>query len=272
MKTISSLQNHTIKSITGLIHKASLRKQSHVFVVEGKRELQLVVKGGFRIEKLFCCQEIFKQPKIEEWCIHNLGISNIVRLTENVYRKISYRKKTEGIVALVKKKEMDLNAIIFKNKNPLVLVAENIEKPGNIGAMLRTADASKIDCLLIAEPQTDIYNPNVIRSSVGGFFSVPIGVGTNEEVLTFLNQHQITPHAASLEASVSYETIDFTKPSAVIVGAESIGLSKFWLNASKSIIKIPMLGTLDSMNVSVAAGILLFEATRQRNFYRDQGI
>ena len=152
------------------------------------------------------------------------------------------------------------------------LVAENIEKPGNIGAMLRTADASKIDCLLIAEPQTDMYNPNVIRSSVGGFFSVPIGVGTNEEVHTFLNQHHITPHAARLEANVSYETIDFTKPSAVVVGAESTGLSKFWLNASKSNIKIPMLGSLDSINVSVAAGILLFEATRQRNFYRDQGI
>ncbi|MED5362944.1 MAG: RNA methyltransferase [Bacteroidota bacterium] len=272
MKTISSLQNDSIKFITGLIRKASLRKESNVFVVEGKRELQLVVRGGFGIEKLFCCQEIFKYPKIEEWCTQNLGISNMVRVTENVYRKISYRKKTEGIVALVKKKKMGIDSIVFKNKNPLVLVAENIEKPGNIGAMLRTADASKIDCLLIAEPQTDMYNPNVIRSSVGGFFSVPIGVGTNEEVHTFLNQHHITPHAARLEASVSYETIDFTKPSAVVVGAESTGLSKFWLNASKSNIKIPMLGTLDSMNVSVAAGILLFEATRQRNFYRDQGI
>ena len=144
-----------------------------------------LLQGGFRIEKLFCCHEIFKHPKIEEWCTQNLGISNMVRVTENVYRKISYRKKTEGIVALVKKKKMDIDSIVFKNKNPLVLVAENIEKPGNIGAMLRTADASKIDCLLIAEPQTDMYNPNVIRSSVGGFFSVPIGVGTNEDIIHF---------------------------------------------------------------------------------------
>jgi len=272
MKAISSVNNDTIKNIAGLIQKSSTRRKSDVFVVEGQRELQLAEKSGFRIDKIFCCLEIFKHPKIEEWYTQNLGINNMVRVTENVYRKISYRKNTEGIVALVKKKKMDLDAIVFKNKNPLVLVAENIEKPGNIGAMLRTADASKIDCLLIAEPQTDIYNPNVIRSSVGGFFSVPIGVGTNEEVHTFLNQHHITPHAAGLEASVSYETIDFTKPSAVVVGAESTGLSKFWLNASKSSIKIPMLGTLDSMNVSVAAGILLFEATRQRNFYRDQGI
>tara|TARA_A100001011_G_scaffold150319_1_gene158745 strand:+ start:2575 stop:3393 length:819 start_codon:yes stop_codon:yes gene_type:complete len=272
MKAISSVNNDTVKNIVGLIQKSSSRRKSEVYVVEGKRELQLAKKSGFRIDKIFCCPEIFKHTKIEEWCTQNLGINNTVRVTENVYRKISYRKNTEGIIALVKKKKMNLDTIAFKNKNPLVLVAENIEKPGNIGAMLRTADASKIDCLLIAEPQTDIYNPNVIRSSVGGFFSVPIGVGTNEEIHTFLNQHHITPHAAALEASVSYETIDFTKPSAVVVGAESKGLSKFWLNACKSNIKIPMLGTLDSINVSVAAGILLFEATRQRNFYRDQGI
>lgn len=269
MKLIRSANNETIKNIVGLIQKSSTRKKSDVYVVEGQRELQLAVKGGFEIDKLFYCPEIFKHPKIEEWCIKNLGINNMVRVTKNVYRKISYRKKTEGIIALVKKKKMDLDTIVFKNKNPLLLVIENIEKPGNIGAMLRTADASKIDCILVAEPQTDIYNPNIIRSSVGGFFSVPIGVGTNEEVHAFLNQHHITPHAASLEANVSYETIDFTKPSAVVVGAETTGLSKFWINASKSNIKIPMLGTLDSINVSVAAGVLLFEATRQRNFYRD---
>ena len=272
MKIITSVNNDTIKYIVGLIQKSSKRRKSDMYVVEGQRELQLAVNGGFKIYKLFCCPEIFKHPKIEEWCTQNLGISNMVCVSQKVYRKISYRENTEGIIALVKKKKMDLNAIVFKNKNPLILVAENIEKPGNIGAMLRTADASKIDCLLVAEPQTDLYNPNIIRSSVGGFFSVPIGVGTNEEVYTFLNQHHITPHAARLEASVSYETIDFTKPSAIVVGAESTGLSKFWLNTSKSNIKIPMLGNLDSMNVSVAAGILLFEATRQRNFYRDKGI
>lgn len=238
-------------------------------MVEGQRELQLAKKGAFVIDRLFYCPTLFKDPTIEEWCRQNLNANHMVCVTENVYQKISYRKKTEGMVALVKKKPLDLDAIEFKNNNPLVLVAESLEKPGNIGALLRTADAAQVDCLLIAEPQTDIYNPNSIRSSVGGFFSVPIGIGSNKEVRRFLHKNKITPYAASLEANISYDTIDFTTPSAVVVGAESTGLSQFWIDESKAKIKIPMLGNLDSMNVSVAAGILLFEATRQRNFYRD---
>ena len=136
MKLIRSVNNYTVKNIVGLIQKSLIRRKSDVFVVEGKRELQLAEKSGFKIDKIFCCSEIFKNPKIEEWYTQNLGINNMVRVTENVYRKISYRKNTEGIVALVKKKKMDLDSIAFKNKKPLVLVAENIEKPGNIGALL----------------------------------------------------------------------------------------------------------------------------------------
>ena len=142
-------------------------------------------------------------------------------MTETVYKKISYRKKTEGIIALVKKKTFDLDSIVFKNQFPLILVVENIEKPGNIGAMLRTADASNIDCLLVANPKTDMYNPNIIRSSVGGFFTVPIGVGSNNDILKFLKLKQITPYAASLNESISYEKIDFSTPTAFIVGTES---------------------------------------------------
>lgn len=269
MKTISSLHNDTIKSITGLILKASLRKKSNVFVVEGKRELQLAHKGGFTIDTVFCCPALFTPSSLEEWSAKNLDTRNVVLVTENVYEKISYRKKTEGIIALVKKKTFDLDSIVFKNPNPLILVVENIEKPGNIGAMLRTADASNVDCLLVAHPKTDIYNPNVVRSSVGGFFTVQIGIGSNNDILGFLQQNQITPYAASLQDSISYEKIDFSTPAAVVVGTEATGLSSFWTKKSKSNIKIPMLGTLDSMNVSVAAAILLFEATRQRNFYRD---
>ena len=269
MKTISSLHNDTIKSITGLILKASLRKKSNIFVVEGKRELQLAHKGGFTIDTVFCCPALFTPSSLEEWSAKNLDTRNVVLVTENVYEKISHRKKTEGIIGLVKKKTFDLDSIVFKNPNPLILVVENIEKPGNIGAMLRTADASNVDCLLVAHPKTDIYNPNVVRSSVGGLFTVQIGIGSNNDILGFLQQNQITPYAASLQDSISYEKIDFSTPTAVVVGAEATGLSAFWTKKSKSNIKIPMLGTLDSMNVSVAAAILLFEAARQRNFYRD---
>ena len=269
MKIISSLNNETIKFITGLTQRTSFRKKSDVFTVEGKRELQLAHMGGFKIDTVFCCPTIFTSTSLEKWCADNLNTTNIVLVSENVYEKISYRKKTEGIIGLVKKKTFELDSILFKNPNPLVLVLENIEKPGNIGAMLRTADASNIDCLLVTDPKTDMYNPNIVRSSVGGFFTVPIGVGTNKDILMFLKQNNITAFAACLHNSMSYEKIDFSIPAAVVVGSESTGLSTFWTKESKSNIKIPMLGTLDSMNVSVAAAVLLFEATRQRNFYRD---
>ena len=267
MRTISSVNNHIIKNITGLTQKTSLRKKSDVFVVEGKRELQLAYKGGFIIDKVFYCKSLFSSSSFIKWSFNKLGKNNVVLVTENVYEKISYRKKTEGIIALVKKKTFGLDTIKIKNRNPLFLVVENIEKPGNIGAMLRTADASKIDCLLVADPKTDIYNPNVIRSSVGGLFSVPIGIGSNKDILRFLKQNKITLYAASLQDSISYDKIDFSTPSAIIVGTESKGLSTFWMNQSDLKIKVPMLGTLDSMNVSVAAAILIYEATRQRNFY-----
>ena len=218
MKTISSLHNDTIKSITGLILKASLRKKSNIFVVEGKRELQLAHKGGFTIDTVFCCPALFTPSSLEEWSAKNLDTRNVVLVTENVYEKISHRKKTEGIIGLVKKKTFDLDSIVFKNPNPLILVVENIEKPGNIGAMLRTADASNVDCLLVAHPKTDIYNPNVVRSSVGGLFTVQIGIGSNNDILGFLQQNQITPYAASLQDSISYDKIDFSTPAAVVVG------------------------------------------------------
>ena len=268
METIKSVQNSSIKLVSGLTQKSSLRKKSNVFVIEGKRELELAIKAGYKIDKIFCCPALFKSSHYKNWFDHHLHTFEIVEVSDNVYEKISYRKNTEGVIALVRKRSFELEELTLKRANPLVLVAENIEKPGNIGAMLRTADAANIDCLLIAEPKTDIFNPNIIRSSVGGFFSVPIGVGSNEEVLAFLMKNQITTYAASLDGSSPYEKIDYTTPSALIVGTESTGLSDFWIREVQSKVKIPMLGKVDSMNVSVASAILLFEALRQRNFYR----
>ena len=154
----------------------------------------------------------------------------------------------------------------FKSKTPLILVAEAPEKPGNIGALLRTADAANVDAIIISNPLTDLYNPNSIRSSVGGVFTVPIATGTTEEIINYLKQHNISIYAAILQESVMYDSIDFKKATAIVVGAESTGLSKEWRDASTAKIRIPMQGKIDSMNVSVAAGILIFEAKRQRKF------
>ena len=159
-----------------------------------------------------------------------------------------------------------INNLSFKTTNPLILVAEAPEKPGNIGALLRTADAANVDAVIIANPKTDLYNPNIIRSSVGCVFTNQIATGTTQEVIEFLNNHNINIYCAALNASADYHTQDFTKPTAIVVGTEATGLSSEWLKNSTQNIIIPMQGEIDSMNVSVAAGILIFEAKRQRGF------
>ena len=154
----------------------------------------------------------------------------------------------------------------FKTKNPLVLVAEAPEKPGNIGALLRTADAANVDAVIIANPKTDLYNPNIVRSSVGCVFSNTIATGSTEDVISFLNTNNINIYSAILQESINCTHPDYKTASAIVVGTEATGLSQEWRDASKENISIPMQGKIDSMNVSVAAGILVFEAVRQRSF------
>ncbi|MDX5583663.1 MAG: RNA methyltransferase, partial [Aureibaculum sp.] len=182
------------------------------------------------------------------------------------YQKIALRDTTEGIIAIAKSEDLTLQNITFKNKNPLVLVAEAPEKPGNIGALLRTADAANVDAVLIANPKTDMYNPNIIRSSVGCLFTNQIALGSSLEIIDFLKEHNIDIYCASLKASKTYENVNFTNACAIVVGTEATGLSDQWLEKSTENIIIPMQGQIDSLNVSVSAAILIFEAKRQRNF------
>ena len=195
--------------------------------------------------------------------------SNIecIEIASEVYEKISYRSSTEGIVAIAQFKELNLDSITFKSKNPLILVAEAPEKPGNIGAFLRTADAANNDAVLIANPKTDLYNPNIIRSSVGCVFTNQVALGTTQEILEYLKANNIDVYcAALLDTCELYHKQDYTSASAIVVGTEATGLSDEWLHNSKKNIIIPMQGAIDSMNVSVSAGILIFEAKRQRDF------
>ena len=159
-----------------------------------------------------------------------------------------------------------MQSIKFETKNPLILIAEAPEKPGNIGAILRTADAAKVDAVFIANPKTDLYNPNIIRSSVGCVFTNQIATGSTSEIIDFLKKNNISIYAAALQASKPYHQIDFTQSTAIVVGTEATGLSEEWRESSTQNIIIPMSGEIDSMNVSVAAGILIFEAKRQRGF------
>jgi TrmH family RNA methyltransferase len=190
---------------------------------------------------------------------------NLIEISREVYQKLAYRDTTEGIIAVAKTKSHQLSDLQLP-KNPLILVMESIEKPGNIGAMLRTCDAAKVDAVIIANPKTDLYNPNMVRSSVGCLFTNQIATASTEETIDFLQQNNINFYSATLQNSTSYHTQNFSKPTALVVGTEATGLTEPWREKATQNIIIPMQGEIDSMNVSVAAAILLFEAKRQRDF------
>lgn len=261
-KTISSVQNPLIKQLLQLIEKSRERKKLGLFIIEGQREIKLALKGGYTLKTVLFCTDLFSE-NILEFTSKN---SEVIEITKDVYQKLAYRTTTEGVIAVAEIKDLSLKTLQIKSEKPLILVAEAPEKPGNIGALLRTADAANVDAVIIANPHADLYNPNIIRNSVGCLFTRNIATGSTEDIIAFLKEKQIDIYCAALEASVPYHTCNFTGASAIIVGSEADGLSPEWLENSTQNLIIPMQGEIDSMNVSVAAGILIFEAKRQRNF------
>ena len=265
-KHISSLQNPLIKQVVSLSEKSRERKKQERFLVEGVRETKLALKGGFALEILLFCEAIMASEDLQLLQKEASNTVEIISVSKEVYDKIAYRTSTEGVVAIFRSKEKTLQQLQFNKENPLILVAEAPEKPGNIGALLRTADAANLDVVIIANPKTDLFNPNIIRSSVGCVFTNQVAMGTTAEIIQFLTEKNIAIYSAALQASVNYDTCTFKNACAIVVGTEADGLTSEWLEQSTQNIKIPMQGEIDSMNVSVAAGILIFEAKRQRNF------
>lgn len=265
LKKITSVQNKEIKRLLQLQEKSRNRRKENVFIVEGQRETGLAVKGKYESLQLYYCPDLIDFQEVLELARSGSEEpAEIIEINKEVYEKLAYRSNTEGLIAVFKSRSHELDEIEFKNQNPLVLVAEAPEKPGNIGAILRTADAAAVDAVIIANPKTDLYNPNIIRSSVGCVFTNQIATGSTSEIIEFLKKNNIYIYAAALQSSKAYHDIDFKEASAIVVGTEATGLSDEWLkNATRNII-IPMHGEIDSMNVSVAAGILIFEAKRQR--------
>lgn len=262
MKKITSVQNTIIKDLLKLQAKSRERTKKKLFLIEGKREISLANNSNYKIEQLFFCTDFISESEVV-----NLvdSLSELIAISKEIYQKLAYRSSTEGVIAVARTNPFSLNTIRFITKTPLVLVAESIEKPGNLGAILRTADAAAIDAVLIANPSTDLYNQNIIRSSLGCLFTNQIAIASSEDIAQFLNQHQIYSYAMTLQNSNSYLKEDFKKATAIIVGSEANGLSDFWKENSTKNINIPMLGAIDSMNVSVAAAISIFEAKRQRS-------
>jgi len=253
---ISSIQNPKIKLLTALQKKSAERRSRGVFVVEGQRELQHCVEAGFEVESLFVCKELFTG----DFDVKNAAVYTV---SPKVYEHIAYRGSTEGVVAVVKCRERSLDDLEL-GETPLIIVLESVEKPGNLGAVLRSADAARADAVIVCDPLTDLYNPNLIRASIGAVFTVPVVACDSTTCIDFLKSKNIKILTAQLQDSSLYYDTDMRRGVALVMGTESTGLTPQWRLAADAHIRIPMLGRLDSLNVSVSAAILLFEAVRQR--------
>lgn len=268
-ESITSAQNPKIKALLELQEKSKARKRTGLFVVEGRRELQHCIEAGFEPHTLFICRDIMTEKEFDRI----LGaieenftgmMCPIIEISRQLYDKIAYRGGTEGIIAELHCKDMSLESLELK-ENPLVVVLESVEKPGNLGAVLRSADASGADAVIVCDPLTDLYNPNLIRSSIGAIFTVPVATATSEDAIRWLKERGIRIYTAQLQDSEWYYDTDMSGGTAIVMGTEATGLTDIWRKAADAHIKIPMLGRLDSLNVSVSAAILMFEAVRQRN-------
>ena len=253
---ITSVQNARIKHVVALQQKSSLRREEGLFVVEGQREIEHCIACGYEVVELFVLNTINYSGSIAPTFV-----------TPQVYEKMAYRGSTEGIIAVVRCKEHSLLTLcssLSAKTRPLIVVLESVEKPGNLGAILRTAEAAKVDAVIVCDPLTDLYNPNLIRASIGGVFCVPVAVCTSGECIAFLKEHGIRILTAQLQDSYEYYDYDMRHATAIVMGTESTGLTDQWREAADAHIRIPMLGRLDSLNVSVSAAILMYEAVRQR--------
>ncbi len=251
-EVITSRANPKIKNLARLLEKASERKKQDRIVIEGRREIEAAIGAGFRVENVFVCEELAGKARYE----------NAIYISKSIFERIAYRGSSDGLLAVVHPRRLPLYDLRLSS-NPLLIVLEAVEKPGNLGAILRTADAADADAVIVCDPQTDIYNPNVIRSSIGCVFTRQVAVSSSEEVLEYLHQKKIKPFAAALTAAKFYTQTNLAQPCAIVMGTEDEGLSQKWLGPAEQI-RIPMRGKADSLNVSASCAILLFEAVRQR--------
>lgn len=251
---IESLQNEKIKNLNRLITDNRFRKKSGIFVVEGKQENERALQFGFENIEFYICENIFGINHPE---------GKIHFVSSQVYEKLAYRGSSEGIIGIYKTKEFNLNEF-SPEENASVIVVESVEKPGNLGAILRSCEAFGIDALIVTDTKVDFYNPNVLRSSVGCFFGMNVFSASNEETLAFLQKNNFKIYTTFMDESAEdlYQK-NFTEKSALFFGTEHSGLSDFWLNKGENIL-IPMAGTIDSLNLSNAVAITCYEILRQK--------
>lgn len=265
--SISSLQNPKVKELLNLREKKH-RDQSGLFIIEGYRELLRATDAGFKSQTVFICPELFlgtNEPALIKRLMSMRA--QVITCSDKVFRKISYRDRPDGLIAIAPQKKLtlaDLEPILTRSTPPLFVVAEAIEKPGNLGTILRTADGVGADAVIVCDRCTDIYNPNVVRASVGTLFTVPTIEAGGVETLKWLKKHQIAIVAATPHGEEEFTRVDLKQAVAIAVGTEQLGLSETWMKQSDIQVKIPMMGVADSLNVAMATTLMLYEAHRQR--------
>lgn len=258
MKKIASLQNPQIKGIKRL-RKSSERKEKNKILIEGHKEIQLAQDSGLVLETLVFSPEFAKDKSPD-----TLLTREVIEVSPAVFKSIAYREHPDGFLGVAKPQYLALGDIKLSD-SPLLVVLETVEKPGNLGAILRTADAVKADAVIICDSQTDIYNPNVIRASLGTIFTNQVVAGITANTIEWLREKGIRAYATTPDTNKIYTDAEYLGPSAIIIGAEHDGLSQDWLKAAYQKIKIPIRGKIDSLNASVSAAVVLYEVLRQRS-------
>ena len=260
---ITSLQNPRVKQVVALRDRRG-RERSGLMRVEGFEELSLALASGARPRDLFFCPALFRAAEQQELVeqIRTAG-GELIEVSEPVFRKMAYREGPDGWLATFPTIERALTDLDLSPR-PFLVIAESIEKPGNLGAILRTADAAGVHAVIASAPLTDWGNPNIVRSSKGAVFSVPVAEASNAETLAWLRHHGIQIVAATPQATLRHDQADLAGPLAIAVGSEKFGLSETWLEAADAVIRIPMFGRVNSLNVATAAAVLIYEAVRQR--------
>lgn len=264
MEKITSLQNVFIKEAVAL-REVKARRENHLTLIDGIREIYRAYNAGVQIDKIFFCPDLIQGK--EEYDLLGLLKQRQVKTIEviaSVFEKIAYGQRLEGLVAISRIPQKSLSDL-KPSGNSLYVIAEGLEKPGNIGAILRTCDAAGVEGLLLVDTKTDLYNPNVIRASTGTVFSVPTAIADNEAITSFLERYKIKTCGLFPESVKNYTDVDLSGPTAIILGSEDKGLSEFWRKKADMNIRIPMKGKADSLNVSVCAAIVIYEAMRQRS-------
>jgi len=260
---ITSLTNSKVKNIVAL-RDSKHRKKTGLTIVEGQREIARAKEAGVTFKEFYVCQELLSAMKSDDSAVTGNQDVSVYETTQSVFSKIAYGDRAEGVLAVCEPKLLTLTDLPSK-ANPLFVIVESVEKPGNLGAIVRTCDGAGVDGVIICDGKTDVFNPNVIRASLGTIFSQRIVVCSNEEALKFLKLNKVTICATLLKAKSIYTSERLTNALAVVVGSEQGGLTKFWDKHADLKVKIPMNGCADSLNVSATTAVLLYEIIRQRS-------